>query len=496
MTRTLKSRSRIAVTLIALFSSACVEKTEEVAGVDEDQLKSLVATTAPIPQHPMDVQFEGKIGMIGYDASVSTITPGQPFEVTWYWKVEKPLEEGWRLFTHIADAAGISRVNADLFGPIREAYQPGRWKAGEYIKDTQTVTLPATWTSPSAKFLLGIWNGPHRLQVSRGNADKENRAYVLTLPVAAGAATERLSSLSASRVTAPITIDGKLDEADWSAAKTTVPFVDPMTGARGSFETVARVLFDAERIYIGVDVKDSWLKSSFSNADDHLWEQDAFEVMLDPDGDGKNYFEVQVSPLGVVFDTRYDTVRQPRPFGDIAWSSHASAKVVTTGTANDDENDQGYVVEMSMPWTAFAVGATPAVPPADGVSWRMNFYVMDSQRDAQRAIAWSAPRVPDFHTPARFATVAFGERPSPTVTVSPTNAAVPVTGSSAVATPTAADNVPVQPRQIAAGRTQIELLPGAAEALRAKAKVGVAVSDTRLDAPAKIVVTPPTAPAH
>jgi hypothetical protein len=284
-------------------------------------------------------------------------------------------------------------------------------------------------------------------------------------------------------VTAAITIDGKLDEADWVAAKTTVPFVDPMTGAQGSFNTVARVLFDAERIYIGFDVKDSWLKSSFSKADEHLWEQDAIEVMLDPDGDGTNYFEVQVSPLGVVFDTRYDTVRQPRPFGDVAWSSHATAKVVATGTANDDDNDEGYVVEMSMPWTAFAAGATPASPPADGEAWRMNFYVMDSQRDAQRAVAWSAPRVPDFHTPQRFATVAFGERATPSTLVSPP-------------TPSAAESTPVRPREIAAGRTQIELLPAAADALRAKAQSHVADPETRSAAPARTVVTPPTAPAQ
>lgn len=484
--------------LIAVLSCACVEKTEEVEGVDLEQIKSLVSTAAPIPQHPMDVLFEGKIAMIGYDASVTTITPGQPFEVTWYWKVEKPLEEGWRLFTHIADARGESRVNADLFGPIREAYQPGLWKAGEYIKDTQTITLPAAWTSPAAKFLLGIWNGPHRLQVSRGNADKENRAYVLTLPVTVQPAPERLSSLSARRVTAPITIDGKLDEADWVLASTTVPFVDPMTGARGAFETVARVLFDAERVYVGFDVKDAWIKSSFSKLDDHLWEQDAIEVMLDPDGDGQNYFEVQVSPLGVVFDTRYDTVRQPRPFGDVAWSSQAIAKAVTTGTPNDDETDQGYVVEMSMPWTAFAVGATPASPPAEGVAWRMNFYVMDSQRDVQRAVAWSAPRVPDFHTPQRFATVAFGERApaAPPVAVSPTHAAVPAPGATMSSPPSAAENMPVRPREIAAGRTQIELLPGAAETLRAKAKARAAIADTRTETPARTVVTPPTAPAH
>ncbi len=478
-------RHAVTMALLGLALVACVEKEDEAAGVDMEQIRSLVATSAPTPQHPLDIQFEGKISLIGYDTRVADITPGQPFEITWYWKVDKALDDGWRLFTHVADARGESRFNADLFGPIRQAYQPGKWKAGEYIKDTQTFTLPTNWHSPAAKFLLGIWNGPHRLQISRGQADNENRAQVLTLKVIGAAEPAKLPTLGARKVTAPIAIDGKLDEADWVATDVTPRLVNPMTGADGLFETTVRVLFDAERIYLGYDVKDTFLKSSFTKTDEHLWEQDTIEVMLDPDGDGKNYFEVQVSPQGVVFDTRYDTVRQPRPFGDVAWSSQATAKAVAAGTANDDESDQGYVVEMSMPWSAFNVGPTPATVPSEGSGWRVNFYVMDSQRDAQRAVAWSAPRVPDFHTPQRFGTVTFGERPAAAISVAP-NPAPPTTvapTNAAVVSP--ADNTPARPREVAGGRTEIELLPGAADALRQRAK-----------AAAEPATTPPTAHAH
>lgn len=487
MTRT----SIIALTLA--LAAACVEKDDDAMAVDMEQIKSLVSTRAPTPRHTLDVAFEGKVTLIGYDTDVTEIVPGKPFEITWYWKSEKPLEEGWLLFTHVADARAQNRLNADLFGPVRNAYPPARWKAGEFIKDTQTITLPTDWNSPGASFLLGFWNGPHRLQVTRGKADGENRAQVLTLQVAGAPEPERAITLPAKKVTGAITIDGKLDEVDWGAAIASTPFLNPMTGAIGSFAAKVRVLFDDERIYLGYEVSDTLLKSTFTNADDHLWEQDAIEVMLDPDGDGKNYFEVQVSPAGLVFDTRYDTVRQPRPFGDINWSSRASAKVTVSGTLNDSAADQGYVVEMSMPWKAFAVGPTPATPPAEGTAWRVNFYVMDAQRDGQRAVAWSAPRVPDFHTPARFGSVVFGLPPVvPAVmgdapadgTAPPLPSSVPVVTPAAAQPTPASQNLPPQPREVGAGRTEIKLSPAEADAIRERAKLG------------QESTTPPTVHAH
>ena len=39
-----------------------------------------------------------------------------------------------------------------------------------------------------------------------------------------------------------------------------------------------------------------------------FWEQDAVEIMVDPDGDGNHYFELQVSPTGNIFETALDNV--------------------------------------------------------------------------------------------------------------------------------------------------------------------------------------------
>jgi hypothetical protein len=292
---------------------------------------------------------------------------------------------------------------------LRRIYPANKWKSGDYIKDLQEVTLPDDWDSSQAVFYLGFWNGPHRLHVSKGNNDGDNRAEALALRVARGPAKEapELARLIARRVTGTIELDGKLDESDWGAAQPTAPFVNTMSGDAGSFEVHARVLYDAERLYVAFDVEDDYLKSSFEKHDDHLWEQDTVEVMLDPDGDGKNYFEIQVAPTGVVFDTAYDSRRKPQPFGRLDWSSQTKAGVDVRGTLGDDEQDKGYTVEMAIPWSAIALPAAPAIPPAAGATWRINFYVMDARAKGQRAVGWSPPLVGDFHVPQRFGRVVF-----------------------------------------------------------------------------------------
>src|SRR6185312_187344 len=158
----------------------------------------------------------------------------------------------------------------------------------------------------------------------------------------------------------------------------------------GTFESRAQVLYDADAFYAAFTVSDDFLKSNFKNPDDHLWEEDTTEIMFDPDGDAKNYFELQVSPRGVHFDTRYDAPRDPRPFGHVDWSSEVKAGVVVDGTLDKGKKtskpDVGYTVELRVPWTAFNAGEPPAKRPEAGATWRINFFVMDSREKGQRAV--------------------------------------------------------------------------------------------------------------
>ena len=388
--------------LASIVATGCVEKSRRLSPAEQRTRKTLISKQQPKPQQVLDVKFEDKVRLLGYDLDKAFVRPGEPFRVTWYWKAEKDVEDGWRIFTHIADAKNISKINADTDRAIYNLYPPEEWKAGQYIKDVQELFLPASWDSPEARLYLGLWNGPHRMHITKGPDDGEHRVLGLTMKV------RTLPALTAHRVGEKVTVDGKLEE--WVKAS------EP-----GAFRANARVMYDDANFYVAFEVADTFLKSSFQKHDDHLWEQDAVEIMIDPDGDGRDYFEVQASPLGVVFDTRYASKRKPQRWGELGWQSKAEVKVEAKGKANDEKADEGYTVEMALPWSAFAPQV--AHPPRAAEVWRINFFVIDAQQFGVRAVGWSPPRVPDFHTLDRFGQVRFPVDVSGAKTPAPTPAA-------------------------------------------------------------------------
>jgi hypothetical protein len=396
-----------AVAVLCLVTlSACTERKQRPTARREDVLLK----APPKPQFPLDLSFDDKVDLIGYDLDTPRPSPASSFKVTWYWRVRAPLGDGVQVFTHVADTSGATQLNLDAQRALRVAYPEESWKAGDLIRDEQIVTLPEAWTSPFAIFYTGFYLGSKRFDITRGKHDAERRGEALRLPIAGGRTIPSeapLPELKVPHTGGKIVIDGKLDEADWKTAPDTGPMVQTMTGAPGAFIATARVLWDETRVYVAFNVLDNYLKSTFDKTDDHLWEQDTVEVMFDPDGDGKNYFELQVSPRSVHFDTRYDSRRQPRPFGHIDWDSQVEAKAIAQGTPNDDAADGGYVVELAVPWSAFATGEPPAAPPIAGTLWRINFFVMDARDQGQRAVGWSPPRIGDFHTLDRFGRVQF-----------------------------------------------------------------------------------------
>lgn len=413
-------KSVLVFLVLSVLAVGCVEQAPELTAAEREQLRENISREAPSPQHELDVNFENRVRLIGYDVDTETVTPGQAFTITWYWQAQRRLDGGWQIFTHLADGSGENRRNEDATGIVRQIYQPGRWREGEYIRDPQTITLPADWNSDEVVFYLGLWNGPHRLSISRGPNDGENRARAASLRVASGPAA---AAAPPERPAAPppslradaardLTIDGRLDEPSWQGTPASAAFVNTVDGSAAELRATVRTLWDAENLYVGFDVSDTFLRNTLEGRDAHLWEQDAVEIMVDPDGDGRNYFELQVSPTGEIFDTRYDSRRVPGPIGHADWNAAVNARVAARGTPNDDADDTGYAVEIAIPWSSFVMpDGSPMTAPPPGAMWKMNFYVMDAMRSGQRSAGWSPTLERDFHVPARFGRVMFAPPP-------------------------------------------------------------------------------------
>jgi len=219
----------------------------------------------------------------------------------------------------------------------------------------------------------------------------------------------------------PIKIDGKLDEPAWKAAPSTGLFVNIMTGEWAQPNTEAKLLWDNQNLYIAFENVDTDVWGTLTERDSKLCTQEMDEVMIDANGDGKGYIDLQVAPNGTIFDAYLPSYRQYEDSLDpkrkpYDWNSKLKAAVKVDGTLNKrDDQDKGWTVEMALP-LADVNGLDSngvKVPPAIGDKWRLNMFRTESPEDAksQTALGWSPPMVGDFHKLDRFGEIVFvGEK--------------------------------------------------------------------------------------
>ena len=113
------------------------------------------------------------------------------------------------------------------------------------------------------------------------------------------------------RITTPVRVDGRLDEAVWSQAEAVSDFVqqEPRVGDAASERTEVRILLDEEAIYFGVwcfDREPSGIIARELRRDQTRASppEDQFDIVLDTFHDHRNAYHFGINPLG----TQYDAV--------------------------------------------------------------------------------------------------------------------------------------------------------------------------------------------
>jgi hypothetical protein len=170
----------------------------------------------------------------------------------------------------------------------------------------------------------------------------------------------------ARQATDAIRIDGTLDEATWALS----PRVGEMRlihspDRHPSFPTEAAVTWDATHLYFAYACSDPEPWARRTTRDDRLWEEEVVEIFLDPDGDGRNYAEIEVSPTNVVVDL---LIAAPQAGGPNArgWDVAGLQTAVRRHAA-------GWVAEIAVPWASLASAGVTA-PPTPGAEWRVGLY--------------------------------------------------------------------------------------------------------------------------
>ena len=179
------------------------------------------------------------------------------------------------------------------------------------------------------------------------------------------------------RTAETIVIDGKADEKSWQQAKPLSPLRD-IEGTAIPNLTQIRMMWDDNYLYVFADMQEENLWATLTERDSIIYQDPDFEVFIDPDGDTKNYVEIEINALNTVWDL---FLTEPYRSGNIAlhdWDipglKHA---VQLRGTLNDSsDTDAGWSVEIAIPWASITGHSnhprTATAPPADSIL-RTNF---------------------------------------------------------------------------------------------------------------------------
>ncbi|HEY4321362.1 MAG TPA: carbohydrate-binding family 9-like protein [Gemmatimonadales bacterium] len=191
------------------------------------------------------------------------------------------------------------------------------------------------------------------------------------------AAVPRPREYLTRRTLVPPVIDGNLDDAAWRAASWTDFFVDIEGAVRAAprFRTRAKMLWDDNYWYIAAEIQEPDLWATVTHHDDVIFRDNDFEIFVDPSGTTHRYFEIEMNQLGTEWD-----LFLPKPYRDNGSAQNSweipglKLAVAVNGTLNHPgDRDQGWSVEVAIPWRAFADSGRNVVPPTPGTQWRMNF---------------------------------------------------------------------------------------------------------------------------
>jgi len=226
------------------------------------------------------------------------------------------------------------------------------------------------------------------------------------------------------RVSQPLKIDGRLDDAAWQSAPWTDDFADIQgdTKPKPRFRTRAKMLWDDEYFYIAAEMEEPDVWATLTKHDSIIFHDNDFEVFIDPNGDTLEYYEFEMNALNTTWDLFLNKPYRKGGRADNSWEIPGLLTAVhVDGTLNHPgDKDRGWTLEIAFPWKAFEKYAHKPTPPKPGDEWRVNFSRVEWQIDSAtyRKVpntkednwVWSPQGVINMHVPEKWGVVRFQDK--------------------------------------------------------------------------------------
>lgn len=363
----------------------------------------------------LDRAGTGRVAYLGMDAKPSgAVRPGDTLELRHYFEVKEPLGRDYAVVVELAPPGAAEPLSTDAHRPVGGRAPAQLWKAGEIWADAHRLRIPASAKAGALELFVYLSDSGQRATVEAPpqKSDGRNRIRVATFTVdaAAGApAGDDLPAVTIPRASAPITADGKLDEAAWEKAPV-LRFYDSL-GREGTISqsTALKLLWDDQNLYVGFTNEDVDITDPYQNRDDPIYDHETCEIFLMPNVIAPAlgpYVELQASPKGIIFDAAFVARRQGM---DKSFNAGQTVGTTIEGTLNEDKPDQRWISEWVVPWKNIR---GVMAPPKAGDEWRMNAFRIEKHKAGGQLVgeysAWSPPRVGDFHNTERFGRLRFG----------------------------------------------------------------------------------------
>lgn len=228
---------------------------------------------------------------------------------------------------------------------------------------------------------------------------------VLLLAFLAATTAPALPTYRCTRTSSPITIDGKIDDAEWSAIEWSADFVRLRGEEKPALRTRAKLCFDEKFLYVAAEMSDPDIRATFRDRDAKLYTETAVEIFIDPDGDGKDYVELQINPHNATLDLRMSKPYTDGGKADFAFTLHdLRTAVAVRGTINDStDRDECWTAELAIP-----IGE---IAPKAASRWRINLARAWREPASDRSVysTWSPIGQSNLHVPDRFGWLEFSK---------------------------------------------------------------------------------------
>ena len=224
------------------------------------------------------------------------------------------------------------------------------------------------------------------------------------------------------RGTLALPLTGKLEDPAWDAADWSQDFVDIEGDIKPTptWRTRVKVLWDDNYFYIGAQLEEPHVWATLTEHDSVIFQDNDFEVFIDPDGDANRYFEFEINALNTTWDLYLERPYRDGGSADNSYETDALSAVHVQGSLNDPSDvDQGWSVEIAFPWACFAEKGGMPCPPRPGDTWRINFSRVQWDIEVQNGRyikipnhqehnwVWTPQGVIDMHHPEQWGFVTF-----------------------------------------------------------------------------------------